>query len=128
MEQTVINYADPLNTSRNLYYGPWRASMHSDSALAGEPFKMTFHCLFPEHFLCPSYFLILFHGPTRQTVPPDNFRPVDTTDEFVYGSREAEWTIMDEGEYTVYSYPDSVYNWKSKLMFCRKWNEEMEWP
>jgi len=72
--QTNIDHRDPFNIARNLTYGPWRPSNHPSSVLAGEPFKLKFHCTVPDASLCPPYFLVFFHPPTLQTILFENFR------------------------------------------------------
>lgn len=82
---------------------------------------MVFHCTFPDKSLCPPYYMVLFHGPTRQSVLPENFSELNWTytspDDFA--SVNAKWTIHDAGQYLVYAYPQFIY--------CGKW-KEMEFP
>jgi hypothetical protein len=126
--QPDIDYRDPFNVTRNLTYGPWRSTLPR-SVLAGEPFQLVFHCTLPDSSLCPPYFLVFFHGPTRQTIPPENFRQSNSSAvEFTHGTVEAEWTIRDPGEYLVYAFPDFVYSWEEKKLFCKTWKEDMEVP
>lgn len=133
----VVDYTDPLDISRKLFYGkrlsyklivgPWRAEIPSE-VVAGDKFQMSFHCIFPDHSLCPPYYTVMFHGPTRQTVSPENFTPSDKKNPpFTYGTVEATWSIDDPGEYTVYAYPDFVYSDRSKTLFCREW-KTMQFP
>lgn len=89
---------------------------------------MVFHCLFKDQSLCPSYYLVFFLGPTRQSVLPENFRPTNDTVPFTYGSVKAEWTLNDPGEYLVYAYPDFVYSKQSQSLHCRVWKKEMQYP
>ena len=133
----VVDYTDPLDISRKLFYGtrlnyklivgPWQAEIPSE-VVAGENFHMSFHCVFPEPSLCPQYYTVMFHGPTRQSVPPENFTPSNVTNPpFTYGTIEATWSIDDPGEYFVYAYPDFVYSDMSKALFCREW-KTMQFP
>jgi hypothetical protein len=71
---------------------------------------MQFICTHPDARLCPDYFLVIFHGPTRQTVPPDAFEAVNWTNNFpIEGAVvTAKWTIQDPGHYLLYAYPDFV--------------------
>jgi hypothetical protein len=82
---------------------------------------MTFYCVSPDLTFCPPSYLVFFHGPTRQTVPPVMFTPVDSAPgpSGVHGTVHARWTLHDPGEYIVYAYPEFV--------FCNKWNK-MEYP
>jgi|SRR2546423_8072946 len=96
--------------------------------VAGEPFQMSFDCINPEPSLCPPYFLVMFHGPTRQTIPPENFRRANTTNPpFVHNTIQATWRIDDPGDYLVYAYPDFIYSYRSKKLFCRDW-VRMDFP
>jgi hypothetical protein len=74
---------------------------------AGEEFSMQFSCMYPDKSLCPAYYMVLFHGPTRQSVLPDAFGNLTWTanppDQYTVVS--ANWTIHDPGVYRVYAYP-----------------------
>jgi len=79
---------------------------------------MQFICTHPDPRLCPDYFMVIFHGPTRQTVPPDAFEAVNWTNNFpIEGAVvTAKWTIQDPGHYLVYAYPDFVK--------CSQWRKD----
>jgi hypothetical protein len=82
---------------------------------------MVFNCTYPDQRLCPSYFMVLFHGPTRQSVLPDMFSQLNRTGDTPasQSTLTATWTINDPGEYKVYAYPQFVY--------CKQW-ETMDYP
>jgi hypothetical protein len=125
--KSSINYIDPLNITRDLYYGidivyalmkgPYGADIPKE-VMAGDEFEMTFHCLYPDRLLCPPYYLVFFQGPTRQTVSPDKFSSLNGSAESQYIVK-ATWKIQDPGEYLVYAYPE--------LVFCSHFSE-MEFP
>jgi hypothetical protein len=122
-----IDYRDPFNIHRNISYGPWRAEIPV-SVLAGEPFEFLFHCTNPEPSLCPRYYNVFFHGPSRVGIPPENFKKLNSTSRLTFGTIQAEYTIMDPGEYWVYAYPDFVYSQEESTLHCKKWKEEMKFP
>jgi hypothetical protein len=84
--------------------------------VAGEEFSMQFVCTNPDPLLCPYYFMVIFHGPTRQTVLPDAFEAVNWTNKFpIEGAViTAKWTIHDPGHYLLYAYP-------SDFGHCQRW-------
>jgi len=129
----VIDYTDPLDVTRNLFYGtyirpppsltlsgPWKAQIPS-TVVAGEEFTMQFSCLYPEKSLCPPYYMVFFHGPSRQSVLPDAFTSLNWTvnSPHEFATVQATWTIHDPGHYNVYIYPQFVY--------CDIW-QDMEFP
>lgn len=88
--------------------------------MAGQEFEMTFHCTFPDYRLCPSSYIVLLHGPSRQSIPPELFAPRNWTNEFNdYASVRVRWTIHDAGNYNVYAYPEFVN--------CSQW-KNMDYP
>jgi hypothetical protein len=82
---------------------------------------MEFICTNPNEKLCPTYYQLLFHGPTKLSVPPENFGSLNWTNHspFQYASLKATYTIRDPGQYRVYAYPE--------LYYCSQWNK-MEHP
>ena len=90
-------------------------------AVVGEEFEMTFHCMFADPSLCPPRYLVMFDGPSRQTIRPEMFQGINTTDSspFSYGKASVRWTLFDEGVYTIYAYPD--------FDACAQWNS-MKYP
>jgi len=99
--------------------GPWRLDI-PNILIAGEEFEMKFHCMHPDSSLCPPYYQVMFHGPSRQGVLPEMFSTLNWTyapDD--YASVTAYWTIYDPGEYLIYAYP--------QFMYCKKW-KDMEYP
>ena len=78
---------------------------------------MEFTCTSPERKLCPTYYTVLFHGPTRLNVDPELFGPLNWTHKSVYeyATVSAHFTIHDPGQYQVYAYPELYYcsQWKS---------------
>lgn len=125
--QPDIDYTDPFNVNRNISYGPWRAEI-PPSVLAGESFKFLFHCTNPEPSLCPRYYNVFFHGPSRVGIPPEGFKKLDSAPPLTFGTIQAEYKIMDPGEYLVYAFPDFVYSQEEKTLYCKKWKEEMKFP
>jgi hypothetical protein len=86
--------------------------------LRGQEFEITFHRAYPEYPICPSSYLVLFQGPARRTIPPENFSAVNWTDwnwnqPYTYASVMAHFTIHDPGKYLAYAYPEFVW--------CRQW-------
>lgn len=100
--------------------GPWTAEVPG-TVMAGEEFEIQFTCTYPDKHLCPEYFMVLFHGPTRQNILPTNFSPVNWTYSAPgnVATLFAKWTIHDQGEYKVYAYPQFVY--------CGQW-DKMDYP
>lgn len=102
------------------WLGPWQAELPSE-VTAGEEFQLSFQCKYPDRALCPPYYLVFFHGPTRQTTSPDRFvfsnGPIGPHD--VHPTLLATWTIHDPGQYKVYAYPE--------LAKCTQWME-MRFP
>jgi hypothetical protein len=127
-----VDYTDPFDVTRNLFYGnpdsffsshvlgPWTAELPK-TITAGEEFEIHFTCTYPDKRLCPDYFMVLFHGPTRQNILPTNFSPVNWTYSRpdAIATLSATWTIHDKGEYKVYVYPQFVY--------CGQW-DKMDYP
>src|SRR5947207_10669264 len=71
--------------------------------------------------MCPDTYTVMFHGPSRHSIPPESFQKIDWNPNppHHYAKVDARWTVHDPGEYLVYAYPEFVY--------CRKW-EGMEFP
>jgi hypothetical protein len=109
--------------------GPWRAEIPSE-VFAGESFKLVFHCEAADHSLCPEYYLVMFHGVTRQTIPPPNFKvsPSSINPPHSWSVVEATWTINDPGEYSVYAYPEFQYMRDTQRLYCKLWKETMTYP
>lgn len=82
---------------------------------------MEFICTYPDWRICPNYYMVLFHGPSRQSVLPDAFTPSNWTfnSPHEYVTVRATWTIHDPGRYNVYAYPQFIY--------CERW-KDMDWP
>lgn len=80
--------------------------------------------------MCPNYYLVMFHGPSRQTIPPQIFRPsnLKANTPFSWNIVEATWTIDDPGEYSVYAYPEFEYRRDSRRLYCKLWKETMYYP
>ena len=128
----VIDYTDPFDVTRDVFYGklqsylslillgPWKAKIQ-DTVIAGEEFTMEFYCTYPDTDMCPPYYMVLFHGPSRQSVLPDAFTSTNWTfkSPHEYAVVRANWTIHDPGMYNVYVYPQFVY--------CKQW-KGMDWP
>src|SRR5947207_7254956 len=74
---------------------------------------MTFRCTSSNLSVCPSSYMVLFHGPSRQVVLPEMFSSIDRK------IGKAKWTIQDPGEYSFYAYPEFIR--------CHKW-VHMEYP
>jgi len=77
---------------------------------------MQFICKTPDDKLCPTYYILMFHGPTRLTVNPEAFGPLNWTwaSPNEYAVLTVTWTIPDPGKYRVYAYPE--------LPYCSQWN------
>jgi hypothetical protein len=108
--------------------GPWSAEIPTE-VVSGKEFHVTFYCTYPDPSLCPIFYTVCFHGPTRQCILPDNFLPstLATSPPYTQGIIEATWRIQDPGTYLVYAYPDFTYDFSKKKLHCRDW-EEMEYP
>jgi hypothetical protein len=89
--------------------------------IADEQFRLSFYCTFPDQSLCPPYYRVFFHGPSRQSISPENFTSVHRTNNrpHDYATVQASWIIQDPGEYAVYAYPD--------FPNCTQW-KNMEYP
>src|SRR5579859_4197638 len=109
--------------------GPWRVELPSEVSV-GEPFRLIFHCQAPDPSMCPNYYLVMFHGPSRQTIPPQMFRlsSLKINTPFSWNIIEANWTIDDPGEYSVYAYPEFEYRRDSRRLYCKLWKETMYYP
>jgi len=109
-----------VSWAKLLIVGPWKANVPS-VVTAGEEFTMEFVCTNPNEKMCPTYYQVLFHGPTKLSVPPENFGELNRTNQspFKYASLKAAYTILDPGQYRVYAYPE--------LYYCSQWNK-MEYP
>jgi hypothetical protein len=72
----------------------------------------------------------MFHGPSRQTIPPQNFRVSKTKPNppFSWNIVESNWTIHDPGEYSVYAYPEFEYRKDARRLDCKLWKESMYYP
>ena len=83
--------------------------------VAGESFSLELTCTSPEPKLCPTYYMVLFHGPTRLSVDPELFGPLNWTyaSPYEYATLTAQFTIQDPGQYRVYAYPE--------LYYCSQW-------
>src|SRR5271169_6046262 len=77
---------------------------------------MRFTCSKPEEQLCPEYYILVFHGPTKEAVPPNRFSPLVWTQNVPYELAELSvtHTLNTPGEYWVYAYPE--------LYYCSQWN------
>lgn len=61
---------------------------------------------------CPSSYIVLFQGISRQTISPERF----IQHKWYHGLITAKWTLEDEGMYLVYAYPE--------FMFCNRWERK----
>jgi hypothetical protein len=77
---------------------------------------MTFTCTNPDPKLCPTYYMVIFDGPSKLSIPPEQFSPLNwttTTQPFTYAFLNVTFTIRDPGQYKVFAYPE--------LYYCAQW-------
>lgn len=95
--------------------GPWRAQIPTE-VNAGEEFSMKFICTNPDPKMCPTYYMVIFDGPSKVSIPPGNFSPLNwtsNTDPFQYAFLNVSFSISDPGRYKVFAYPE--------LYYCNQW-------
>lgn len=90
---------DPMDVTREVFYGPWTVDVLA-TVVAGHEFDISFECISADLVKCPPSYMVLLHGPTRLTIPPENFYRINVT------HVQAKFSIHDAGTYHFYAYAE----------------------
>jgi len=96
---THADRTDPMDVTREVIYGPWTADIPA-TVVAGNEFDISFECVSADLVKCPPSYMVLLHGPTRLTIPPESFYRINVT------HVQAKFSIHDAGTYHFYAYAE----------------------